>query len=225
MKNPDAGNYFGITAEVGLTTFFGDIDEGPAEGNLMNNLAYKIMVNRDIKSIVELSGKISFGNMSGEKIRTSGGKTTHLYFKNSFVEYSLDLGINVLAMITKKFNGKFGLYGTVGMGLIDLKVKLYDGSNDSLLQAYGYDGQKSTTELVIPFGGKAIYHISPSIAASLQSSFSWVDTDKLDAKTGNDNTDYYNFTSIGITYKFNSTGGKRKKSMRRSPTRSRTRYR
>lgn len=196
-----SGDYFGASAEVGITSFFGDIDDGPADGSLANNIAYKIQVSRNIKSVLDISGHLSFGNISGEKIRSA----SYLKFETKFTEYTAVLGINVMSFF-KAHRGKFGLYATIGVGLIDFKVKLYDGSNDSLIQSYGYEGQSSTTEFVIPFGGRAIYHISPSSAVSLQTTISYVDTDKLDGKTGNDNTDYYNFLSLGYTYKFGQGG-------------------
>lgn len=218
-----AGSYVGATFEMGFTTFFGDIDEGPAKGDITNNLTYKFMMSKNIKSVVEFSGRISFGGMSGEKQRTNGGVVSYLYFQNKFTEYSFDLGVNLMSFFRAQ-DSKFGLYGSIGVGLIDFKVKLYDGTNDSVVQSYGYDGKKSTTEFVIPLGVKAIYHISSSSAVSLQTTISWVDTDKLDGKTGNDNTDYYNFLSLGYTYKIGGTrssGGS--KSLRLNQSRSRYR--
>ncbi len=226
------GNYFGVTAEMGVTTFFGDLGEGSAQGDITNNLAYKIKANWNIKQIVDFSGRISVGKISGEKKRTSGGKVNYEYFNTDFVEYTLDLGVNLLAPLLRQNRDKFGIYATVGLGLIDFKVKLYDGTNDSLIQQYGYDGQQTTTELVIPIGGRAIYHISPSSAVSLQTTLSWVNTDKLDGKTGNDNSDFYNYLSVGYTYKINAGSGssisRGKKGHRggtRSPLRNRTRWR
>ena len=201
--NVGSGDYLGLTGEVGITSFFGDIDEGAAKGDsYKNNMAYKIMLSRNFKSLFDISGRISYGNMSGQKIRGANGHTVHYYFKNSFIEYTLDMGINVLAIFTKNYNKKFGLYGTIGMGLIDFKVKLYDGVSDTLVRSHGYDGEKSTTEFVLPFGLRAIYHITPTSAISIQTTSSRVDTDKLDAVTGNDNSDYYNYISFGYTYKF-----------------------
>lgn len=201
-----SGNYFGATAEVGITSFFGDIPEGAAQGDLSNNLAYKLQVSKNFNSVVEFSGRISIGKMSGEKKRSS----SYLYFKNEFVEYSADLGINIMSFFGAH-KGKFGLYANIGIGLIDFKVKLYDGTNDSLIQSYGYEGQKSTTEFVVPLGGRAVYHISKSSAVSMQTTISWVDTDKLDGKTGNDNTDFYNYFSVGYTYKFGTSSNSKKR--------------
>lgn len=202
-SNGYSGDYLGITAEVGITSFFGDIDEGAAGGNVyQNNMAYKLMLSRNFNSLFDLSGRISFGNMSGEKIRGTNGIKTYLYFNNSFIEYTFALGINFLAIFTEDYNKKLGLYGTIGMGLIDFRVKLYDGVIDTLVKSYGYEGEKSTTEFVLPIGIRLIYHITPNSAISLQTTSSRVDTDKLDAVTGNDNRDYYNYFSFCYTYKF-----------------------
>lgn len=198
-----SGDYIGISGEVGITSFFGDVDEGSAEGStLSNNVAYKLMVSRNFSSIFDISGRISYGNMSGEKIRGTNGNTTHLYFKNSYIEYTFDLGINLLTIFTKNYNKKLGVYGSIGMGLIDFRVKLHDGSSDTLIRSFGYYGESSTTEFVLPIGLRVIYHISPSSAISIQTTSSRVDTDKLDAVSGNNNSDYYNYFSFGYTYKF-----------------------
>jgi len=184
-KNINSGDYLGITGEFGVTSFFGDIDEGAAGANAyQNNMAYKLQVSRNFNSLFDISGRVSFGNMSGQKIRESNGKTTYFYFKNSFIEYTLDLGINLLAIFTKNYNKKFGLYGSIGIGLVDFRVKLYDGSSDTVVRTYGYGGEKSTTEFVLPIGIRAIYHVSPNSAISIQTTSSRVDTDKLDAVTG-----------------------------------------
>ena len=210
-----------------MTTFFGDIGEGMAPGGISNNLAYKIKANWNLKKIVDFSGRISVGNISGQKQRTSGGNLTFNYFHTEFIEYTLDIGINLFAPLLKDNRDKFGLYLNVGLGLIDFKVKLYDGTNDSVVQSYGYEGQQTTTERVLPIGGRFIYHISPASAVSIQTTLSQVDTDKLDGKTGNDNTDFYNYFSIGYTYKINAGGSSqgRRGSGASRLNKSRTRYR
>lgn len=215
-------NYAGATIELGLTTFFGDLDEGAAQGNVGNNLAYKVKANYNIKSVVDLSGRISFGNISGEK---NSGKANYLYFKNTFTEFSLDFGINILAPFMKNNRDKFAIYASAGLGLIDFKVKLYDGVNDSIVKTFGYEGQKSTTELVVPIGGRAVYHITPSSAVSLETVLSWVDTDKLDGQTGNDNSDFYNCVSVGYTYKFSFKKTRRGRGGPNRFNRSRSKYR
>ena len=201
--NANSGNFWGISGEVGITSFYGDVDEGPAPGGILkNNTAFKILAVRNFDALVEISGRVSIGKMSGQKIRYTQSQTSSLYFKNNFVEYSFDAGINVMTLFSKYYSGRFGIYGTVGVGLIDIKASLYNAENDSLIKAYGHNGQKATTEFVLPVGLRVIYHFDEHAAMVIQSTLSRVDTDKLDALTGNHNRDYYNFFSMGFIYKF-----------------------
>ena len=195
---PLNGDYIGIEADFGLTKFYGDIDDGAAQGELFpNNMAYQFQVLKNFYSIFELGGRVSFGGLSGEKVRSNSNQ----YFKARFIEYSADASVNLLAFIMSPEQRKFSLYGKIGLGLIDFKTKLYDGVNDSIVKYYGYDDQKATTEMVIPIGIKLMYHLTPSTAISAIASTNRVNTDKLDTNTGNNNSDYYFFVSVGFCYK------------------------
>lgn len=195
--------YYGFEAEIGFTSFYGDIDEGPADGGVFkNNMAYKISINRTFDSQFKLNGSISFGKMSGDKKRGA----YHLYFKNNFVQYTFDFAVNFVAFFTKK--SKIMLFGGLGIGLIDFRTTLYNGADDSVISEFGKDGEKSTTEFALPFNFQVLYHISRSSAFFIQTSLSSVDTDKLDGLSGNNNRDYYNYLSIGYTYKL-PTGEKK----------------
>ncbi|OQX79113.1 MAG: hypothetical protein B6D61_04135 [Bacteroidetes bacterium 4484_249] len=203
VNNNMPKGYFCVGVDAGLTSFFGDIDEGIAPGGtLQNNYAFSFHASKNFNSILILEGHITAGKVSGEKKRGSNGSGTYRYFKAGFIEYTFNAGINLIAFISKNINRKINVYANIGIGLIDIKTKLYDGKNDSVVKSFGYGNQKSTTELAIPIGSKIVYHLSHSSAISLQTTFSRVNTDKLDAVEGNNNSDYYNFTSIGYIYKF-----------------------
>jgi hypothetical protein len=196
-------NYFGVEVDMGLTTFYGDIDEGAAQGNyLSNNLAYGLQAYKSFGSLFLLGGEIVFGKVSGEKNRNVGAANQTLrYFKASFLEYTFTTQFNLIALFSDNIRRRVNLFAKVGIGLTDFKTRLYDGSNDSVIKAFGYNGQKSTTELVIPLGLKLVFNLSNNIAVSLESTMKRSDTDKLDGMTGNNNRDYYNYTSLGIIFK------------------------
>lgn len=140
---------------------------------------------------------VTAGKTSGEKIRES----VNQYFKANILEYSFSVGVNMVAIFLQRTNTKVGVYANVGIGLIEIKSKLYDGTDNTVVGSYGYNEGKSTTEAVIPVGLKVLYNINKHSSVSIQTTLSRVDTDKMDATVGNDNRDYYNFTSIGYTYK------------------------
>lgn len=204
VNNNIPAGYIGVGIDLGLTSFYGDIDEGSAPGGaLKNNYAFRLHASKNFIGLISLEGQITFGKTSGQKSRGSGSTSTYYYFNANFIEYTLNAGMNLIALFSNNINRKFSIYANVGVGLIDIKTKLYDGSNDSIIKYFGYYGKKSTTEMVIPVGGKVIYHINSNSAVSIQTTFSRVDTDKLDAVEGNNNSDYYNYTSIGYIYKIN----------------------
>lgn len=194
--------YIGLGIDFGLTSFYGDIDEGSAPGGLLkNNYATRIHASKNFIGLISIEGQITFGKTSGQKKRSSSTSSTYSYFNASFIEYTLNAGTNLIALFSNNINRKLSIYANVGIGLIDIKTKLYDGYTNTVIKYYGYNGKKSTTEMVIPVGGKVIYHIDEYSSVSLQTTFSRVDTDKLDAVEGNNNRDYYNYTSLGYIYK------------------------
>jgi len=199
-RNNNLGEgYVGVGVDMGITQFFGDIDEDPAPGGLLqNNLALRISASKSFASLFVLGGQVLTGRVSGEKKRVR----SHLYFNASFTEYSFFTEFNLFGIFTKSVNRKFNVYANVGLGLIDFKTKLYDGINDSVVKTRGYDGQKNTTESVIPFGLRADYHINDRFVINGLLSSRKINTDKLDGVSGNNNTDYFGYYSLGVIYKF-----------------------
>lgn len=203
-------DYFQVGLDAGVTFFFGDVDEGPAEGGLLqNNTAYRFHVGRNFGSLLLVNAQVSAGNISGEKKKDE----FYSYFKGGFIEYTFGVGINTLALFKENLNNLVAFYINFGLGLIDIKTTRYDGYTGEIAQTFGHGDQKATTEMVIPLGGSLIFNISSHSSVSLQTTISRVDTDKMDALEGNDNRDYYNYTSIGYIYKIFSD---KKKSISRN---------
>ena len=199
-------NALGIGFDAGITSFFGDIDEGAAKGDIMNNLAFRGSVCKNFGYWFILEAQILTGNLSGEKKRGTEEVSNYQYFKSNFVEYSLNADINLISMFGKNKNPRFNLCVDVGAGVFTFKSKLYNGNTDDEIASYGYDGN-TLSKLVIPVGVKIGYNISEHFYVLAQTSTRIVDSDLLDAKEGNNNRDFYNYTSVGFIYKifFNSS--------------------
>ena len=200
-KNKNSSNAIGIGFDAGITTFSGDIDEGSAQGDIFNNMAYRVSLHKNLSKWFFLEGQVLFGNLSGEKKRGSGESLNYQYFKTEFIEYSLNADINIVPILSKNPNPKFNICFNIGAGIFTYKAKLYDGNDDSVLDSYGYDGEKSSPEFVIPVGIKLGYNISKHFYLLAQTSSRMVNSDLIDAKEGNNNSDFYNYTSVGFVYK------------------------
>ena len=205
-KMNDASSALGLGLDAGITSTFGDIDEGPAQGDIMNNMAFRASVCKNFGPWFILEGQVLVGNLSGEKKRGGDEASNYQYFKTEFIEYSLNADINLISLFGKNKNPRFNLCADIGVGIFTFKSKLYDGNDDSVIDSYGYNG-KSEAELVIPVGIKIGYNITNKLYVLAQSSTRIVNTDLLDAKEGNNNRDFYNYTSVGLIYKipFRST--------------------
>ena len=199
-KKGDVSNALGVGLDIGITSFFGDIDEGPAKGDISNNMAYRVSVCKNFGSWFILEGQLLVGNLSGEKKRGQGEFINYQYFKTEFIEYSLNADINLISLFSKNKNPKLNVCLDVGAGVFTFKSKLYDGNDDSVIESNGYDG-KSSAEVVFPFGIKVGYNISNHFYILAQTSSRMVNSDMLDSDPGNNNRDYYNYTSIGFIYK------------------------
>lgn len=200
-NNQNTSNTLGFGFDVGITTFFGDIDESAAQGDLSNNIAYRLSVNKSIGYWFFVEGQILVGNLSGEKKRGSGEQLSYLYFNTKFNEFSLNADINVISLFTKKRSPKFNLLVGGGLGIITFKSKLIDGNTDAEIDSYGYSGEPSSPELTGILGLKATYKISNHFYVLGQTSQRVVNTDFLDSKEGGDKWDSFNFTSVGLVYK------------------------
>ena len=200
-------SYIGVGVDMGITQFFGDVDEGPAPGGYMqNNIAVRVSAVKSVNSLFLLGGQILTGKVSGEKKR---GSDNHYYFNASFTEYSFYTEFNIYGIFIKSEKSKFNVYASVGIGLINFKTKLYDVINDSVVKSWGYGGQERTTESVIPFGLRADYHFNERFVINGLLSSRKIATDKLDGVSGNNNTDYFGYYSLGIIYKLNAGSAKK----------------
>ena len=199
-RNEAAQSIIGLGLDVGITYFFGDIDEGPAQGDLMNNMAFRGSVCKNFGYWFILGGQVLVGNLSGEKKRGTGEVANYQYFKTSFTEYSLNANIDIVALFGKKRTPRFIFCIDFGAGVFTFKSKLFNGKDDSEIASYGYDG-KSLMKPVIPVGAKIGYDITDHLSFIVQTSTRIVFSDLLDAKEGNNNRDFYNFSSAGLIYK------------------------
>ncbi|GAB4314243.1 MAG: hypothetical protein Kow00127_05450 [Bacteroidales bacterium] len=203
--------YFGAGVDVGLTKFFGDLDESAAMSDpWSNNRAMQIRALRSFNNLLELQGRVSFGNISGEK-NAADINGAYRWFQTKFIEYTIDGGVNLLGFFRNTYDFPLGVYFKLGIGLIDFKTRLYDGATGNLIRELGYE--KTTTELVIPVGLVFMYHISESSAIQMQLTQSRVNTDKLDI-VSNSNSDYYAFIALGYTFKFLHSDGHQNRILR-----------
>lgn len=168
-------------------------------------MSYGILGRKGLSNVFGLNLQIVVGNTSGNRdYWSTGAPTGGFHYKNFYTEGNLNLDMDIMNIFNAKDRRLINPYlkGGVGMTYFDSKV-LYKGNE--------YDNAKQST-FVIPFGGGIRFDISPRLGITLDQAAVYTLTDLFDgyASEYTNFNDWYSYTSIGLTYRFNSKEKKKK---------------
>ncbi|MCD4745129.1 MAG: hypothetical protein K8R58_02395 [Bacteroidales bacterium] len=191
-----------VNINWGVTNFFGDLDNNWNTGFFnKNKTAYGIIISKSFGSVISFGGQFLTGRLTGAKITDKNNNPVNLYFETIFIEYNMNTSLNLNNLFyPDKNQNKVNIYAILGLGFIDFRSKLYDIPTDAEIRNFGYDGKKATTESIVPFGIRLTYLLDDKFNICIETTSRRVNTDKLDVTIGNDNSDYYNYTSLGLIF-------------------------
>jgi len=199
-----------INGSIGLTSFFGDLSL--YDSDIVSKLTLESgpglsgVLTKYVKGKkIGLSGQVLYGGFQGES--TSGST-----FEASIIEFNFQLRLQLINLISPYNVSKFGLEAYAGIGQFLFKAtkwEVVEGETQS------YTHNTGVPEFVY-FAGLAMnYEVMKNLALTADMSLRQAQNDMLDAKTNNDDFDYYSYISIGVTYhiqsfkksSFNTRGG------------------
>jgi len=188
-----------VNVNIGVTSFFGDLSvfdfDFVKKLTEESDFGAGIIFAKEISPLITFNTQFLYGKLKGTK------EASNCYFNSSIMEGSFNGQINISQIIShKKTYRKINVFGNLGIGLVSIKSKLFDLKTDSLIHSFGF-GRK-TIESIIPFGFRINFYINERFDLDLSFSNKRVDTDKLDSQSGNNNKDFFSYTSVGVTYKF-----------------------
>lgn len=199
-----------ININGGLNLFYGDIQQYRfAPYNEDYRIAYGLSLHKQISPVVSFGGQLLNGKLHGTRINTvSGINPIGVYFDSDVFEYNLNTTINFSNFIGG-FNPyrKFSIYGLAGIGFSNWQTEVKDYNTGEVLRRSGFVGRgpnKRTTEIVIPVGLGFKFELGNSLSINFQSTIRGVNSDRLDATVSCKKHDYYNYTSLGLSYYFNN---------------------
>jgi len=200
-----------VNANIGTSLFYGDIKQfrvAPLTTSYTNEYQASggIIVSKQLFSFLSLRGQLLTGKLSGIK------RSVNEYFKTSYVDYSLNLKLDITKLIYKEVEKKTSFYTYAGIGMMDYRVNKYNISNNQVVSSFGYNNGsiydannnkiKATTETVFPLGIGVDYMLSYNVSMNLDYSRRIVNNDKVDATIGKAKHDMFDYISVGITYHF-----------------------
>ncbi|MFK5857592.1 MAG: FISUMP domain-containing protein [Bacteroidota bacterium] len=193
--------YWEINFNAGTTLFFGDVKQYkilPAENELRLGFGFQLM--RQLTPIFGVRGQMLYAEVSGVR------KEFDRYFQADLFEFNLNAKINFSNLISGYKKRLIDVYATIGLGFVNYNSQLIEISTDKIIREIGFGSGES-------FGGRSFngigtigmgfdIRISDNWYINLESANRIMNTDIFDGWVGGFKYDIYNYSSVGITFKF-----------------------
>lgn len=196
---------WGISLNGGVTSYFGDLsiyDSDPANKlKFESKPAYGLQLSKFFSHDLSLSGQLIYGGL----------KSTYnekLSFDTDFIEYNVQLRVDVLNLFLRKNHSGIGIVAFGGIGHMIFKSVKYAQEKG---QVKTYTHRASAPEFVYFLGGGIAYDISNRFGVNLDVAIRQAQNDRIDNEVRKDNYDFYSFINIGFTYYIHDLLGRSKK--------------
>ncbi len=205
----DFSPYWEVNINGGLSTFFGDLKQNtilpsseiPSEWKFGGGF----MIGRQFTPLFAFRAQFLTADLLGQK------KEIDRYFESNYYEANINFTINLNNVFGRyKADRKLNLYFVSGIGVSSYKSILRKISTGDALKYSGFGNgngiEGRIREGVFMAGIGADYIINDRISIQFESVSRAMNSDKMDFYNDDKPYDFYNYTSIGIAYRF----GKRK---------------
>lgn len=201
----------------GSSLFLGDInDKGiwPSSHNGISEfrLGADVQFGWNISPVFDLRLQSMYGQLSG--VKTS----LNQYFQADYFEFNVNTAVNLNNLISGyKAERKWNFFILGGIGLTNYNSDIYNLSNNALIAQMGHGHGKGlggrTIEGILLGGIGVNYSINKTWNIQLETANRFMNSDDMDHVKDHFKFDGYNYTSIGIVYRF----GHRLKEQNRKP--------
>lgn len=207
-KNSNPRSYWQINANFGTSLFFGDIKQykiAPVSNNENEwRFAGGLQLVKQISPVFGIRGQMLIGKVAGTR------REWNRYFESNYIEFNLNTTIS-LRNIIRKYQPKqfWDAYFIIGMGMTNYNTEVYDLSTKKVVQTVGYGNGKGfggrTLQGIMTGGLGLDFRLSSKMNLNLESANRIMNSDMMDGRVSGFKYDVYNYTSIGISFKFGNT--------------------
>ncbi len=204
-KNSYKKSYWQVNANFGTSLFFGDIKQyriWPVSNNENEwRVAGGLQLINQISPVFGLRGQMLIGKVAGTR------REWNRYFESNYIEFNLNTTIS-LRNIIRKYKPKqfWDIYFIIGIGITNYNTEVYDLETKEVVQKVGYgngSGFSGRTLQGIMTGGLGLdFRLSDKWNLNLESVNRIMNSDEMDGRVSGFKYDVYNYTSIGVAYKF-----------------------
>ena len=199
-EKPKSNNHWHIGIEGGATSLFGD-----NKPMMLDKTSWDVSMSfgYTFARFVTVYAKLGYFNLAGEKEN---------YFtldKCNFFNGNLNVGFDIMQLISYKPDRKFGFGPHIGFGQLQSRSKSTYANGKVLMWGYdeengnkggGISGRRVIYE--IPMGVDFSYNFSKKFGIYADITAVKADTECLDACPSGDHKDWYGYANIGCRFKF-----------------------
>ncbi len=205
--SPNSGfvPYWQAQFNTGTSLFFGDVKQYRWWPVINNENEWRtgisVLGNRQISPVFGVRGQFAYGKLAGT--RRAWGK----YFDNDYLEFNLNTTINVNNLFSPYRRDRLvNTYVIFGLGLLNYNTYVYQPGSNKLIQTVGGGAGKSfggrTLEGVLHGGLGIDFRINDRLSINLETANRIMNSDMLDGHVSGFKFDVYNYTAVGLAYKF-----------------------
>ncbi len=198
-------SYWEVNLNGGSSLFFGDIKQyqwAPVS-NYENEWRFGagLQFGRQLSYVFGVRGQALYGQLAGTR------REWKRYFQSDYIETNVNFTINFNNIFGQKRSDRFfNLYMITGIGLTQYNTTVYElGTNKMLAQVgngYGKGIGGRTLEGILTVGMGAVFRVNDNLHVTLESANRGMNSDAYDHWEKGFPFDVYNYTSLGISWRF-----------------------
>ena len=208
--------YWETGLNVGSSIFFGDAKQNPIMPVSTNNNEWRIggsvMFGRQFSYVFGLRGQALYGQIAGTK------RASDYFFEGDYIEFNANTTIDLNNLFGKNRTDRFAsAYLLVGLGVTNYNSTVYQLSTSLQKKQIGFGNGSGiggrTLEGILTGGVGVNFRINKNFIINLESANRLMNSDNMDGWINGFKYDIYNYTSVGLTYRF----GRRKAKAAQAP--------
>ena len=202
----------------GTSLFFGDIKEKlifPISKHVNEwRWAGGVNVGYQISPVFKVLLQGIYGTLSGTR------RSWNVYFEAEYFETNMVMNVNFINLFSKKrFQHRVSVYGVLGIGIMQHNTEIKDLETSEVITRVGYGSgggiNGMTVEGVATYGFGMGFIITDNWSIQLESVNRAINTDYLDGYKNQYPYDVYNYTSVGVIYRFDLSNIQKERKKRR----------
>ncbi len=200
----DAPNW-NVNINAGTSLFFGDVKQyklWPVTNNENEwRMGAGLMVSRQFSPVFGVRGQGLYGQLSGTR------RASNMFFENSYLEFNINGTVNINNLFGEKRGDRFvNVYLTGGIGIVNYNTYVYTLDTKQQIASVGNGNGKGiggrTLEGILTGGLGIDFRLNDKMSLNLESANRIMNSDMMDHWVNGFPYDVYNYTSVGLTYRF-----------------------